>query len=378
MTESAARKDLRVEEVRGKKDLMTFIRFPWKIYRGNRYWIPPLIKENLSKFSRLNPFQDHAEMILLFAVGDGEVLGRVAGIIDRNYLEFHQEKTGFFGFFESVKDEEVSRSLLSRVADWLRDRGMTKMIGPMNPSTNDECGLLLDRFDSSPMLMMPYNPPYYPSLLEAFGLRKAMDLYAYRLDSDSFSPDRLVRITERLAKKEPRLKIRPLNLRHFDEELKIVKEIYNGAWSKNWGFVPMTEREVDYLAKQLRPLVDPDLVLFGYWEDEPVAFSVALPNYNEVLKRLDGRLGPLGLLKFLYYSRRIRALRIMLLGVKHAFQKRGLEGFLYLETFRKGIEKHYREAECSWILETNLLMQRGIEAMGGKRDKTYRIYEMDL
>jgi hypothetical protein len=260
----------------------------------------------------------------------------------------------------------------------VKERGMEKMIGPMNPSTNDECGLLVNGFDAPPCLMMPYNPRYYPSLLEGIGLKKKMDLYAYLLEESSFLFDRLDRITERLRKRERQLHIRPIHLRHFDEELKIVKEIYNQAWSKNWGFVPLTDEEINLLAKELKPLVVSDLVLFAYWGDEPVGFSVSLPDYNVVLKHLKGRIGLLGALKFLYYSKKIKKIRVMLLGVKHAFQKRGIEGLLYIETFKRGIAKGYFSAECSWILEDNILMQHGIEAMGGKRYKTYRIYEMPL
>jgi hypothetical protein len=372
------KQELRIEEVRDQQDLMTFIRLPWKIYQGDRYWVPPLIKDQLQKFSPKNPFLSHAETILFLAYRGGQISGRIAGIIDHNYIEFHQEKTGFFGFFESIHDAGVAEALFSRTREWLKEHGMENVIGPMNPSTNDECGLLIDGFDSSPYLMMPYNPRYYPSLLEALGWRKAKDLYAYLLEESTFHKDRLSRITERLVKNEPRLRIRPINLRRLDEELEIVKEIYNQAWSKNWGFVPLTEAEIEDLAKNLKPLVVPDLVLFAYWDEEPIGFSVSLPDYNQVLKRLDGRLGPLGLLKFLYFSRKIRTIRVMLLGVKHAIRKRGVEGLLYIETFKRGIAKGYLSAECSWILEDNTLMQHGIEAMGGKRYKTYRIYEINL
>jgi hypothetical protein len=372
------RRELYVEEVRSEQDLMTFIRFPWKIYQGDRYWVPPLIKDLLSKFSPNHPFRSHSEMILLLAYEKGEIAGRIAGIIDHDYIEFHQDKVGFFGFFESTAHAEVAEILLSRVGAWLKEHGIERMMGPMNPSTNEECGLLIEGFDSSPCLMMPYNPAYYPSLLEGFGLKKAMDLYAYWVEVSPFFHDRLTRIAERLRKREPQLQVRPIDLNHFDEELKIVKEIYNHAWSKNWGFVPLTEEEIDDLAKNLKPLIVPDLVLFAYWGQEPIGFSVSLPDYNEVLKRLNGKVGLLGGLKFLYYSRKIRKVRVMLLGVKHAFQKKGVEGLLYFETFKRGTQKGYQKGECSWILEKNLLMQHGIEAMGGKRYKTYRIYEMPL
>ena len=370
--------ELRIEEVKNQQDLITFIRFPWEVYQGDPYWVPPLIKDQLLKFDPNHPFRVHSEMIFLLAYRRGKVVGRIAGIIDHHYVEFHQEKVGFFGFFESIPDAEVAGTLLSRIADWLRGHGMERMAGPMNPSTNDECGLLIEGFDSSPCLMMPYNPRLYPSLLEGFGLSKKMDLYAYLLETPTFHLARLDRITERLKKREPQLSVRPIELRHFDEELKIVKEIYNQAWSKNWGFVPMTDEEINLTAKELKPLVVSELILFAYWGKDPVAFSVSLPDYYEVLKHLNGKIGLLGAIKFLYYSKKIHKIRVMLLGVKHDFQKKGVEGLLYIETFKRGNKKGYHEAECSWILEENILMQHGIEAMGGTRYKTYRIYEMPL
>ena len=372
------RQELQVKEVKNQQDLLTFVRLPWEIYKGDQYWVPPLLKDQLLKFDPKHPFRSHSEMVLLLAHQGEKITGRIAGIIDRHYVEFHQEKVGFFGFFESLPAAEIAGTLLSRVVDWLKGHGMEKMAGPMNPSTNDECGLLVEGFDAPPCLMMPFNPRHYPSLLEEFGLRKRMDLFAYLLEESSFRLERLDRITERLKKREPRLRVRSLNLRDFDHELRIIKEIYNQAWIKNWGFVPMTDEEINLLAKQLKPLAVPELVLFAYWDDEPIGFSVSLPDYNEVLKHLNGKVGLLGAVKFLYYSKKITKIRVMLLGVKHTFQKKGVEGLLYVETFRNGIKKGYYRAECSWILEENVLMQHGIEAMGGKRDKTYRIYEMPI
>ncbi|MCX8118557.1 MAG: N-acetyltransferase [Desulfobacterota bacterium] len=370
--------ELKIEEVKTRSDLAAFLRFPWKIYRGNPFWVPPLIKDQQKKLSPSSPFRSHAEMVLYLARRDGEVVGRVAGIVDRFHIEYHQERAGFFGFFESIEDPEVGRLLLSSVETWAKERGMEKILGPMNPSMNDECGLLVDAFDRPPALMMPYNPPYYSSLIEGCGYRKVMDLYAYLLEKETFQKDRLERITERILKKEPDLSIRPLNMGRFKEDLKIIKEIYNDIWSRNWGFTPMTEEEIDEMAKAMKPLVVPELVLFAYVSGEPVGFSAALPDYNVVLKHLNGRLGPLGLIKFLYFKRKIRLVRIMLLGIKQAFQKRGIEGLLYIETFKRGIAKGYHQGECSWILENNLLMRHGIEAMGGKRYKTYRIYEKGI
>ncbi|MGZ3495696.1 MAG: N-acetyltransferase, partial [Thermodesulfobacteriota bacterium] len=351
--------ELKVREVKDQKDLSNFVRLPWEIYKADRHWVPPLDKDTLLKLSPKHPFRSHSEMILFLAYRGEKPVGRITGIIDRHYVELHQEKVGFFGFFESIPDAEIARALLSTVAGWLKGHGMDKMAGPMNPSTNDECGLLIEGFDAPPCLMMPYNPRHYASLVEEVGLKKRMDLYAYLLQEASFRLERLDRITERLRKKEPRLRVRPLNLRKFDDELRIIKEIYNQAWVRNWGFVPMTDEEINLLAKQLRPLAVPELVLFAYWEEEPVGFSVSLPDFNDVLKHLNGKIGLLGVLKFLYYSKKIKKIRVMLLGVKQTFQKKGVEGLLYVETFRNGIKKGYHQAECSWILEENVLMQHG-------------------
>ena len=363
-----------LDEVQTRQDLLTFVRFPWEIYRGDPNWVPPLIKDQVFKLGPSHPFRLHSEMVLFLARNGGRVVGRAAAIIDHHFVDYHGEKTGFFGFFESVQDTQVPDLLFSGVREWLRQKGMERMVGPMNPSTNDECALLVDGFGEPPRLMMPYNPPYYPSLLEKTGLSKVIDLYTYWLEARSFQQERLARLTERLLRKEPELRIRAIDLNRFPEELRVVREIYNDAWSKNWGFVPITEAEIEQTAKELKPLVVPELVLFAYWGDDPVAFSVGLPDYNLVLKRLNGKVGLLGGLKFLYYSKKINTLRVLLLGVKRDFQKRGIEGLLYFETFKNGLKKGYHQAECSWILENNLLMQHGLEAMGAKRRKTYRIY----
>lgn len=373
-----ANQEIHVEEVTRKEDLMSFVHLPWAIYQGDRFWVPPLIKDQLYKLSPKHPFHSHAEMKLFLAYRRGKVVGRIAGIVDHHYIEFHQDKVGFFGFFESMEDGEIAKSLFSKVKDWLRDKGMQKALGPMNPSTNDECGLLIKGFQSSPVLMMPYNPIYYPSFLERLGWEKAMDLYAYLIDKSTLVEERLSRIIELVKRREPELWVRPIQLNQIEEELKIIKEIYNQAWSRNWGFVPMTEEEIDDLAKNLIPLAIPELVLFVYLKEEPIGFSVALPDYNQVLKHLNGKVGPWGWIKYLYYRRKIKTIRMMLLGIKHTFQKRGAEGLLYAETIKNGLQKGFESAECSWILETNHLMKHGIESLGGKHYKTYRIYECEL
>jgi GNAT superfamily N-acetyltransferase len=370
--------NITVQEAKTKKELQAFLQFPWEIYRGDPHWVPPLLKEAAFHFSPQNPFLDHAQIVPYVAAKDGSLVGRMAAIIDHNYIDVHHEKTGFFGFFESINDIEVSRALLDQVKDVLRVRGMKKMIGPANPSTNNECALLIEGFDSSPLIMMSYNPPYYRDLLEGCGLHKAKDLFADLMVDDGSIPDRLLRISGRVLKRVPGLTIRPLDLKKVDEEAMRVKDVYNGAWSDNWDFVPFTDAEIDYMVKKMKPLVIPDLALFAEIGDETAGFVLALPDYNFVLKKLNGKLGPLGLVKFLYYARKIKAIRVWMLGVKAEYRKRGIETLLYLEIFRRGQARGYQWGEMSMILEDNHLMQKGIEALGGKKYKTYRIYQAPL
>jgi GNAT superfamily N-acetyltransferase len=371
-------KEITVQEAKTKRDLKAFLRFPWRIYKGDPYWVPPLLKEHAFHFSPRNPFLHHARIVPYMAIKNGSVVGRIAAIVDQNYIDFHREETGFFGFFESVNDLSVSRALLDQVQGFLQGRGLKTMMGPVNPSTNDECGLLIDGFDSSPCFMMSYNPPYYQELLEGCGLHKAKDLYANFMSTDRGLPDRIRRISRHVITRLSGLTIRPINLRRLDEEVMLFKEVYNGAWRNNWGFVPLTDEEMNLMVKKLKPLVVPDLALFAEIGDKTVGFALALPDYNFVFKRINGRLGPLGLLKFLYYTRRIEAVRVMLLGVKEEYRKRGIETILYTELFQRGQALGYKWGEMSWILEDNHPMQKGIEALGGKRYKTYRIFQSPL
>jgi hypothetical protein len=370
--------DVAVHEATGEKERMLFVRLPWEIYRDDRYWVPPVIKEDLAKISPSHPFYSHAEASLFIARRNGRAVGRIAAIIDRHFCEYHSCRTGFFGFFESLPDPETGPVLLETARQWLKERDMEEMAGPMNPSTNDICGVLVDGFDSSPCFMMPYNPAYYPTLLEDYGLRKSMDLLAYVVEGPFPGVRRFETLVERIRRKEPGLTVRPINTKRFDEELGRVKEVYNEAWSKNWGFVPITDGELAYLARGLKPLIVPDLCLFAYLGETLIGFSFTLPDYNIVLKRLNGKVGLLGMLRFLYLSRRIAGVRVMMLGIKHSFQKRGAESLLIYETFRRLLTRGYRTCECSWILEDNVLMRRGIEALGGRKHKMYRIYRMPI
>lgn len=369
-----------IEEVNGAGNINEFIRFPWKVYQGNPNWVPPLkseVKFLLSKEE--NPFYQHAEAACFLARKNGETVGRIAAIIDHNHIKFHNEEVGFFGFFECLPDCAIAGELLGTAARWLKERGIGIMRGPMNPTTNDECGFLFEGFDSPPMIMMTYTPAYYLDFMEHCGLIKAKDLYAYIVViRDVAASGRLEKLATAVKARVPGLTVRPANMKKFQQEVEAVKVIYNSAWSNNWGFVPMTDAETRGMAKRLKPLIEPGLMIMAEVNENPAAFFVALPDYNQVLGKINGRLGPVGIAKFLWYSRKISDIRVMVMGVKEEYRKKGIEGLLYLESFKAAMKNGYERAEMSWILEDNVLVQRGCELMGGKLYKKYRIYEKKI
>jgi GNAT superfamily N-acetyltransferase len=369
-----------IEEVNGEAGMNEFIRFPWKVYQGNPHWVPPLKRDVEFLLSeKKNPFFQHAEAACFLARKNGETVGRIAAIIDRNHIKFHNEQTGFFGFFECLPDCAVARELLDTAAKWLKARDIEIMRGPMNPSTNNECGFLFEGFDTPPMIMMTYTPAYYLDYMERCGMTTARNLYAYiTVIRDVAAGERLERLASAVKARVPGLTVRPANMRQFPREVEAVKEIYNSAWNHNWGFVPMTDAETGALAKRLKPLIVPELMIMAEVNGKPAAFFVAVPDYNQVLGKMNGALGPVGVAKFLWYSRKISDIRVMAMGVSEEFRKKGIEGLLYLESFKAAVKKGYERAEFSWILEDNILMQRGCELMGGKLYKKYRIYEKKI
>ncbi len=363
-----------IKEVTGKSDLKKFLTLPWKIYRDNPYWVPPLIREDRKLFSpRHNPFWEHAARVLFIAFRDGEVVGRIAAIEDRDFIAYHREQTGYFGFFECLDDPEAARGLFRATGDWLRKRGLAKMIGPLNPSTNAVCGLLLEGYDSPPRFMMPYTLPYYHSLLEGCGLEKAKDLLAYRIPVPETMNPRLEKLAGVLRKKG--LSIRTIRMKDFHHELKQVRTIYNAAWAKNWGFVPITEAEIEHMARELKPLVVPELAFFAEYRGKTVGFYLVLPDYNQVIKKMNGKMGPLQILRFLTGRKKIDAVRLMMAGIEEEYQKKGLDALLYLESARTTRDLGYTDSEISWLLEDNILVIRAAEMMGGTLYKKYRIYQ---
>jgi hypothetical protein len=356
-----------------------FIRLPWKIYRNDPYWVPPLLLDMKKLLDRKrHPFFSHSEAELFLARSGGEPVGRIAAILNNNHNRYHGERTGFFGFFESVNQKEVAAALLDQAAQWAKSQGMVQLRGPMNYSTNETVGLLVEGFDSSPCLMMPHNPRYYAEMIEKSGFDKAMDLYAWWLLTDKGLNEKIVRVGERVLKDQG-IRVRMIDMKRFRDDVELIKKIYNDAWSTNWGFVPMTDAEFEHMAGDLKTIVDPRVVLIAEKDGEPVAFSLALPDFNQALKKINGRLVPFGLPKLIYYGRHIQQVRVLALGIIKKLQNwNGLGAALYYESFRRGVAAGYQSCEFSWTLETNDLINRSMQLFGAKIYKRYRVYERPL
>ena len=367
---------LEVVTADSKQALNEFIEFPYSLYRGDPFWVPPLriaVKELLDRAK--HPFYANAEVEFFLARRDGRVVGRIAAILDRNYNKFHEENTGFFGFFESTDDTEVAAALLGAARKWVFDRGAVLLRGPMNPSTNYECGMLVDGFDSSPMVMMTYNPRYYPALMESVGLRKAKDLNAYVSTEAAVELEKIGRVADRKLAKSG-VTVRPINMKDFDGEVERLWGVYNSVLKRNWGFVPMTREEFVLMGKEMKQILKPELVLVGEAGGKTIGFALDLPDINFALKPAGGSLFPTGLLKILYYQRLVKSLRVIALGVVEEHRNSGVAAAFYATLVRTARKLGYTgDCEMSWILEDNVLMTRSLEVMGARHYKTYRIYE---
>ena len=324
-----------------------------------------------------HPFHQHGEVELFLARdARGQVVGRIAAVKNDAHTAQHHDGAGFFGFFETTQDPDVAAALFSAVSAWLAARGLTVMRGPASFSVNEECGLLVKGFDSSPVVMMPYNPPWYADLIEGYGFAKAKDLIAYHHATPDV-PERLTRISERLAARH-QIKIRNLDMKQFAAEVDRVRMLYNTAWDANWGNIPMTDAEFDDLAKQLKPVVVPELVLFAEVRGELAGFALALPDMNVALRHMNGRLLPIGWAFGLWYGRKIDAARVLTLGVLPQYRLTGAAELLYIALFKNGRARGITHGESSWILEDNLLMRQAIEKVGGDPYKTYRLYDKSI
>jgi hypothetical protein len=364
--------------VNDHSEMTEFIDFPWKIYADHSNWVPPLKAEVRRLLdARQHPFWKFSERALFLARRGKEVVGRIAAIVDRNYNEFHGERMGIWGFFECVNDANVADALFSEAEQWTSQKGMDFIRGPFNPSTNYEIGLLVEGFQYSPTIMMTYNPPYYPQLIESQGFIKEKDLIALMVEETDRSSQRVERLARRIMRNSS-ITIRTLNMKDVEGEVALIGEIYKECWSENWGFVPMTQDEMKEMARNISRIADPDLVFFLYYKDDPAAVGLVVPDINPLLKRLNGKLGLLGYLKIALYKREIKGLRAMLFGVRKNYQKLGLPLVAFDYMNRTGRQKNYQYLELGWNLEDNDSINQFDREVGGKVLKRYRIYRKNL
>ena len=372
----AAPSSVTVRPVTGRSDRKQFIDFPYTFYDDYPHWVPPLrqdIKKTLN--TSKNAFFDHGAIQLFLATdASGTPIGRIAAIVNGMHLQKYGDDVGFFGFFECVEDYTVAEALFDTAADWLRRQGLTGMRGPANPSLNDTAGLLVDGFDSDPSILMPYNPPYHVDFLVDYGFERAMTMWAYYVHKKYVKVDKLRRGAQLVKRRTP-------GLDRFDEEARTILAIYNDAWENNWGHVPMTDAEFEQLARDLKQIVDPEMVFLLEHEGTPVAFSISLPNLNMALQHVsDGRLFPLGLPKLLAYAQfgGIYEVRMPLMGVRKEYQGRALDSLLVLATIENGPPNGYDACEMSWVLDTNKRLINSLESLGGVVDKEYAMFEKPL
>jgi len=370
-----------IRRVATRRDLNTFVHLPWAIYRNHPLWVPPLRFDVRNRLDRAkNPFFEHAEAEYFLAFRDGDPVGRITAHYDRNFNRFQHNEWGMFGWFEARDDPLVAGALLDAAEEWLRDRKRDRMVGPLSFSTNDQdAGLLVDGFDREPLILNQWTQPYYPALLEGAGLTKAMDLYMWELwvdDRASVHPA-IVRMAEEVKTKHG-IDVRGMRKRDLRSEVDRFLEVYNEAWERNWGFVPLTDAEVRHYAKELKPILDENWAFIAEKDGETVGAALTLPDYNQVLKHLNGRLLPIGWAKALYWRRKINRVRVFALGVKAKHQHTGVAAKLYTEHFDSAARTPQKGGEMGWILETNKSMNRAMEGMGGKIVSTYRLFEKEL
>ncbi len=373
---------IEIKLVRNKRELKRFIDFSYDLYSGDSLFVPELfIAQRDYLDPSKNPFFEHARLELFLAEKGGKVAGRIGVVRDEVLIEYTGEKTGVFGFFETIEDEEVATALLDAAAAWCRSQGLICLEGPYNFSTNYPSGLLIDGFQYSPAVMMTYNKRYYQGFLENYGFTKKTDVLAYHLDADLF-PDRLEKnlgmLERRLAEKG--ITVRKIDMKHFYRDVKSAINVYNQAWSKNLGFAPFTEKEFMHVARDLKLILDPELVLLAEREGRVIGFSLSVPDINEVQKGIRrGRLLPFGIFKLLFNKSKIKNVRILALGVVEEFRKLGLDAYFYARAFSY-VRRHKRlqGGEAGWVLENNAEMNQALVKMGGKVRKKYRFYRLNL
>jgi len=368
----------RVVAISTKEDLKSFIDFPHDLYANDPNYVPELfIAQRDLLTPGKHPFHVHSQVQLFLAYDHNKIVGRIAAILNNNHNQFNNTKDGFFGFFDCVEDVETSDMLFNHAEEWLKQKGASSIIGPANFSTNETCGLLVDGYDTPPFAMMPYNKAYYQSLLGEKGFAKKVDLIAYRFGDEGYN-DKSLKIKDALLRRlqHKGITIRPVDKKNFQNEVAKIREVYNAAWDRNLGFVPMTEKEFDHMAKDVKLVLDTDFCMVAEKDNKIIGFALAIPDINQVLINIKrGRLLPLGLFKLLFGLKKINGIRIIALGVVEGYRKLGIEACFYgniIEAYRR---KNFKHAEASWILEGNDLMNRAIQNINGHPHKRYRIFE---
>ena len=373
-----------IRRVESKGDRKQFLDLPYRLYSTEKRWVPPLRLERKEHIDPdKNPFFEHAEVQFFLAWRDVRVVGRISAHVDRNLNEFQDNRWGLFGFFECEDDPETARALVDTAEAWLRERGRDRMVGPMDFTTNDECGLLIEGHERPPIILCPWQHPYYQRLLEeACGLTKAMDLLMWELQvSDRSKVHQAIWDVADAVESRHGIVVRPMRKRNLQDEVTKFLEVYNSAWERNWGFVPLTEKEVRHYAKQLKPVLDENWAMIAERTDtgEVVGAALTLPDFNQVLAKVkDGRLLPFGWLAALRNRKNVNQVRVFALGVKPEYQHTGVAARMYQAHFDAAERTPQTGGEMGWILETNKAMNRAMEGMGGKVVRKYRVYEREL
>ena len=374
--------EIKISEVNTRRDRDAFIKFQWRIYANDPVWVPPLIIERKTFLDRKrHPFYRHGDAALFLARQNGEIVGRIMASDDPNYNSLHQSNAGCFGLFECIDDRNVAAALFEAAVNWLRQKGRTEMMGPIDYSTNYVCGLLIDGFQFAPTILTAHNPPYYRELIEGCGFTKAKDWYAWWFADPAKAVTHLRRFAERVRRRWP-VTIRSANLKNIREESRRLRQIYNQAWEKNWGFVPFTEAEFEFMTREMKPLLVPGFAWIAEMGNEPIGFTLCLPDINVALRHLNGRLTrfgfPIGLIKLLFYKRRIRKGRLIALGVIEKYRRAGVAEMLVLRVMEETMIKRGITGELSMTLEDNFMINRFLEAIGATKYKTYRIFKRIL
>jgi GNAT superfamily N-acetyltransferase len=374
--------EIKISEVSTRRDRDAFIKFQWRIYANDPVWVPPLIIERKTFLDRKrHPFYRHGDAALFLARQNGEIVGRIMASNDPNYNSLHQSNVGCFGLFECIDDRNVAAALFEAAVNWLRKKGRTEMMGPIDYSTNYVCGLLIDGFQFAPTILTAHNPPYYRELIEGCGFTKAKDWYAWWFADPAKAVTHLRRFAERVRRRWP-VTIRSANLKNIREESRRLRQIYNQAWEKNWGFVPFTEAEFEFMTQEMKPLLVPEFAWIAEMGNEPIGFTLCVPDINVALRHLNGRLTrfgfPIGLIKLLFYKRRIRKGRLIALGVIEKYRRAGVAEMLVLRVMEETMIKRGITGELSMTLEDNFMINRFLEAIGATKYKTYRIFKRIL